>query len=300
MTKPELTAVALTVCTLTALLAPAALADRAASDVPEPATAELRVCADPSNLPYSNDKQEGFENKIARLIADDFHVELRYFWFAEHKTFLRRTLLDGLCDVVLSVPSGLQPLATTKPYFASTYVAVTRANDARRFMSFDDPWLKDALIGLQLVGKEGATTPPVFALSKRGLNQHITPFPMWSDGSDPTPQGKIVDAVAAGTIDVAFVWGPFAGYFAKAHRTELRLDPLSDSTQPDLSFVFAMAAGVRKTDTALRDRLQGALDRHAAEIADNLKDFAIPTVPVPVPTATAAADRTESVQPPHH
>lgn len=272
---------------LTAILAQVALADTAAPA----AKPELAVCADPGNLPYSNDKQEGFENKIAKLLADDMHLELRYFWFAQHRSFFRRTLLDGLCDVVISVPSGFSMVAETRPFFTSTYVAVTRADDGRHFASFDDPWLRDARIGLQLVGKEGATTPPAVALSQRGVNQHITAFEMWSGPDDPNPQGKIVDAVADGSIDVAFVWGPFAGYFAKAHGAKLRIEPiLSDPKAPELTFVFPMAMGVRKADTALRDRLQAAIDRHSTEIAAILRDYGIPTVIAPTPPATALAD----------
>jgi len=267
---------------LTAILAQAACADTAA-----PA---LVVCADPANLPYSNDRQEGFENKIAQLLADDMHVELRYFWFAQHKSFFRRTLLDGQCDVVISVPEGLSIVATTKPYFTSSYVAVTRANDSRHFASFDDPWLRDARIGLQLVGKEGATTPPAVALSQRGINQHITAFEMWGAPDNPSPQGKIVDAVADGSIDVALVWGPFAGYFAKPHGAALRIEPIiSDPQASGLQLVFPMAMGVRKADTALRDRLQVAIERHASEIAAILHDYGIPTVAMPAPPAASAS-----------
>jgi mxaJ protein len=254
---------------------------RAAEEAPAPKPV-LTVCADPANLPYSNDEQKGFENQIATLLADDLHVELRYFWFAEHRSFFRRTLLDGVCDVVISVPTGLSMVAATKPYFTSSYVAVTRVKDDRHFTSFDDPWLRDARIGLQLVGKEGATTPPAMALARRGFNQHITGFPMWGDAGDPSPQGKIIDAVADGSIDIALVWGPFAGYFAKSHGAALRIDPITaDSQAPELTFVFPMAMGVRKADTALRDRLQAAIDRHTTEIAAILKDYGIPTVPTP-------------------
>jgi len=271
-------------------IVPALLAAMLAGSVPGVAAADeapapkpvLTVCADPANLPYSNDRQEGFENKIATLLAGDLHMELRYFWFAEHRSFFRRTLLDNLCDVVISVPSGFAMVAATKPYFSSSYVAVTRAKDDRHFTAFDDPWLRDARIGLQLVGKEGATTPPAMALSRRGFNQHITGFAMWGDAADPNPQGKIVDAVADGSIDIALVWGPFAGYFAKAHGSDLRVEPITaDSQAPDLTFVFPMAMGVRKADTALRDRLQAAIDRHPTEIAAILKDYGIPTVPTP-------------------
>lgn len=271
---------------LATALSPAALAETP----PPAAMPALSVCADPANLPYSNDKQEGFENKIAKLLADDMHAELRYFWFAQHKSFFRRTLLDGLCDVVISVPRGFSMVAETRPFFASTYVAVTRANDSRHFTSFDDPWLHDARIGLQLVGKEGATTPPAVALSGRGINQHITGFEMWSGPDNPNPQGKIVDAVADGSIDVALVWGPFAGYFAKAHGDALRIEPiLSDPQAPELTFVFPMAMGVRKADTALRDRLQVAIDRHATEIAAILRDYGIPIVTVPAPPAASVS-----------
>lgn len=240
----------------------------------------LRVCADPSNLPYSNKAREGFENKIADILAADMKAQVDYFWFAGHRSFMRRTLLDGVCDVVISAPSGLPGTVTTRPYFRSFYMAVTRANDAHGFSSFDDPWLKEAKIGLQLVGNEGATTPPAMSLAARGANAHITGFAMWADDSDPTPQGRIVDAVADGAIDIAFVWGPFAGHFAKRRGAALRLDPImSDSAQPELSFVFPMAVAVRKTDMALRDRLQEALDRHPLEIEAILREAGVPFLP---------------------
>ncbi len=246
-----------------------------------PASEKLVVCADPANLPYSSKTREGFENKIAALLAEDMHAQLDFFWFAEHKSFLRRTLLDERCDAVVSVPLGLPAVATTRPYFKSSYVAVTRSNDSRHFASFDDAWLHEARIGLQLVGNEGATIPPAVSLSRRGINQQITPFPMWSEDGSDNPQGRIINAVADGRIDVAFVWGPFAGYFAKAFGDALKIEPItSDPKMPELIFVFPMAIGVRKNQDAFRDRLQQALDRHSAEIAAILKDDGVPTIPV--------------------
>ncbi len=257
---------------------------------PQPAPS-LVVCVDPANMPYSSRSQAGFENRIAALLAADLHRDLHSFWFAEHKTFIRRTLNAGACDVVVSVPVGLASVITTKAYFASTYVAVMRADDPRHFVSFDDSWLRDARIGVQLVGNEGATTAPVVALSSRGITQHITAFEMWSGDETANPQGRIVDAVAAGDVDVALVWGPFAGYFAKAHGTALRIEPITgDPRNPDVAFVFPMALGVRKADIALRDTLQAALDRHRADIAAILDDDAIPLVPVAAALPDGAPD----------
>lgn len=259
----------------------------------------LAVCADPSNLPYSNEKQEGFENRIASLLAADFHADLRYTWNQERRSFFRRTLFAGACDVVISVPAmlptAMPKLAVTKPYFASSYVAVTRTGDTRRFTSFDDPWLRDANIGLQLIGIDGANTPPAMALTRRGINQHITGFRMWADDSVANPQGRIIEAVADGSIDVALVWGPFAGYFAKAHGAGLRIASVTTDTKyPDQIYVFPMAMGVRSADTALRDRLQSAIDRHATEIAAILHDFGVPAIPVP---ATAPDDHAAAAPP---
>lgn len=237
------------------------------------------ICADPTNLPYSNQAGEGFENRIAQVLAADLQKDLQYFWFAEHRNFLRRTLSAGACDVVVSVPVALSGLATTRSYFTSTYVAVMRADDKRRFSSFDDAWLEDARIGLQLVGAEGVTTPPAIAIAKRGFNEHITAFPMWAEDGGANPQGQIIDAVADGRIDIAFVWGPFAGYFAKKYEPRLVVEPImSDPQSPELVFVFPMALGVRKDETVLRARLQEALDRNSEKIGAILRDAGVPTI----------------------
>lgn len=244
------------------------------------AAPRLVVCADPANLPYSDAHRPGFENKVAAIIAADMGVSLETFWYAEHRGFLRRGLNDGNCDMVVSVPVGIGIVATTKPWFTSGYVAVMRAKDTHRFTGFDDAWLKDARIGLQLVGGEGAGTPPANALGARGIVDHITGFAMWAEAGVQDPQGRIVDAVARGEIDVAFVWGPFAGWFAKSHGAALRVTPIDgDPKAPDMPFTFAMAVGVRKADTALRDRIQQALDRRRAEIGRVLAEYAIPTLP---------------------
>jgi quinoprotein dehydrogenase-associated probable ABC transporter substrate-binding protein len=249
----------------------------------------LAVCADPANLPYSNDRREGFENKIAALLAADLKADLDYTWLPQSSFFLRRTLLAGACDLVISVPASLPAVAVTRPYFTSSYVAVTRAGATHQFTSFDDAWLANARIGLQQVGSENGATPPAMALAYRGFDNHLTFFPMWDHESGNDPQGRIIAAVADGKIDVAFVWGPFAGWFARRYGATLHLAPiLADPKQPDMAFAFPMAVGVRKADTAFRDRLQAALDRHPAEIAAILSDYDIPTTPTDKHVADAA------------
>src|SRR4051812_36069581 len=116
----------------------------------------LRVCADPNNLPFSNEKGEGFENKIAELIAADMQRPLEYTWWAQRRGFFRNTLRAGTCDVVIGVPVSFELAATTRPYYRSTYVFVTRHDRHLDVRSLDDPVLKDLRIGVQLIGDDGA------------------------------------------------------------------------------------------------------------------------------------------------
>ncbi len=292
MMKSRIMKRALLAACLLPLAAALPVAAHAAPGEAPAARPALRVCADPANLPYSDQKQEGFENKIATLLAADLHEDLQYTWDPQRKTFFRRTLLANKCDVVISVPAIMPIAAVTKPTFTSSYMIVQRSNDPHRITSLDDPYLRDAKIGIQSVGLEGINTPPGMALGHRNIVQHMRAYPMWADESVQNPQGKIVDAVASGEIDVAFVWGPFAGYFAKPYGDKLHLQALTgDSKMPEIAFTYAMAMGVRKTDVALRDRLQDAMDRHAPEIAAILHDYNVPLTP---PSAQAAITQTQT------
>ncbi|HVZ90267.1 MAG TPA: quinoprotein dehydrogenase-associated putative ABC transporter substrate-binding protein [Rhizomicrobium sp.] len=258
----------------------AATAAAAAEGPSGPDSGALAVCADPGNLPYSSAKLDGFENKVAALLAADMHRTLRYAWAPERRNFFSRTLFAHACDVVISVPASLPlsmpAIATTRPWFTSTYVAVTRAEDGRVFSGFDDPWLKSARIGVQLVSGGDANTPPAMALSRRGITGNVTGFSPW-DSEEDGPQAKIVDAVAHKSIDIALVWGPFGGYFAKPYGDALKVEAIVDDPgSPGLVFAFPMAAAVRKEDEALKAALQAAFDRNAQKIAAILKDDNIP------------------------
>src|SRR3954453_9150214 len=129
---------------------------------------ELRVCADPNNLPFSNDRGEGFENKIVDILAKELDAKVSYVWWAQRRGFIRNTLKAGLCDLVPGTPANLEMLRTTSPYYRSSYVFVTRHGEPH-IPSFDDPRLRTLRIGVQLIGDDGANSPPVAAFAKRGI-----------------------------------------------------------------------------------------------------------------------------------
>ena len=239
----------------------------------------LRVCADPNNLPFSNQREEGFENRIARLIARDLGAELQYTWWAQRRGFVRNTLGAERCDLIPGVPARFEPVATTAPYYRSTYVFVTRAGDGAPIESFDDPRLRRLTIGVHLIGDDYANPPPVEALARRGIVRNVRGYTIYGDYRQPNPPARLIEAVASGAVDVAIVWGPLGGYFA-GRTAGLRVTPVRDaSAAVGVPFVFAIAMGVRAGDTSLVRRLDAVLSRRRVEIARVLDRFGVPRVP---------------------
>jgi quinoprotein dehydrogenase-associated probable ABC transporter substrate-binding protein len=240
---------------------------------------ELRVCADPNNLPFSNRQLEGFENKIAQLVAKDLQASVTYTWQPQRRGFVRRTLKAGKCDLILGVPSEYDLVLPTRPYYRSTYVFVYARSKHLQLRSFDDPVLRQLKIGLHAFAEGGANAPPAHALARRGIVENVVGFTMFDVDSVESPAGRIIDAVAAGEIDVAIVWGPFAGYFAKRQRAALEVVPVSPSIDPpSLPFVYDISMGVRKGEGAFKKELDGILDRRRADIQKILKRYGIPLV----------------------
>jgi quinoprotein dehydrogenase-associated probable ABC transporter substrate-binding protein len=249
----------------------------------------LAVCADPSNLPFSNERGEGFENRIASLLAEELHATVNYTWNMQRRSFLRRTLKAGACDVVIGLPTGMQGVAQSRPYYGSSYAFVTPSHGGTQVTSFDDPALRRLRIGLQAVGAEGSNTPPASALARRGLSDRVVGFSMWGEESDETPQAHIVDAVASGDIDLAIVWGPVAGYFAQRHGDRLKVTPVTgDPLQPVATFQFEMSLSVRPGDNELLNELQQALDRRQPEIQAILQTYGVPLLAKTTATAPLA------------
>jgi mxaJ protein len=241
------------------------------------AARELRVCADPNNLPFSNRRLEGFENRLADLLAKDLDARVTYTWWAQRRGFFRNTLKAGLCDVVLGVPTGLEMASPTRAYYRSTYVFVYREDRGLSITSFDDPALRDLRIGVQLAGADSANTPPAHALARRGIVRNVVGYTLYGDYERPNPPAEIVQAVARGDIDVAVVWGPLAGYFAPRQKVPLRIVPVSPAIDvPFLPFVFDIAVGVRRGDEELRNAIDAVLERRSGEIDRLLASYGVP------------------------
>jgi len=239
----------------------------------------LRICADPNNLPYSNSKQQGFENKIAQLIARDLGARVEYSWWPQRRGFVRNTLRAGTCDCIIGVPSNFELALPTQPYYRSSYLFVSRKDRHLGITSFDDPRLRRLKIGVQIIGNDHVNSPPAHALSKRGMINNIAGYPVYGDYRDPEPTRAIVDAVARGDVDLAIVWGPQAGYFARKENVALDLVPVSPQIDlPFLPFVFDISMGVRHGDQALRDQLDREIERRRAEIDRILDEFGVPHV----------------------
>lgn len=239
----------------------------------------FRVCSDPNNLPFSNRAEQGFENKIAQLLAKDLGKRVEYTWWAQRRGFIRNTLNAEACDVVMGVPSSFDLALVSAPYYRSTYVFVSRRDRDIGVKSFDDPVLRRARIGVQLVGDDGANTPPVHALSSRGIVGNLKGYTVYGDYSQPTPTAGIMNAVENGDVDVAIVWGPTAGYFAKTHQIPLRLTPVSPQIDlPFLPFVYDISLAVRRKDKALRDTLDSLLVHERPAIGKILDAYGIPRV----------------------
>lgn len=232
----------------------------------------LRVCADPDNLPFSNQLGEGLENELAELVAAELGLRLEYTWWAQRRGFFKNTVKAGRCDLVLGVPAELEMVATSRPYYRSSYVFLQRARDAR-IESFDDPRLRRLRIGVPLVGDDGANPPPVMALTRRGVVDNVRGFVPFElrQGGEP----RIVRALLSGEIDVAVVWGPLGGWAAKRH-PELRLTKARPDPDADVALSFSIAAGVRRGNKGLLADVQRALDRRRADVARLLSRHGVP------------------------
>jgi mxaJ protein len=231
---------------------------------------ELKICADPDNLPFSNRQQQGFENRIAEVVARDLNAKLIYLWQRMGRGFVRDYLNSSQCDLLVGVPANFKPVLTTAPYYRSSYVFVSRRDGGFHPASLNDVSLHLHKIGVQVLDED--YTPPATALARRGLQNQIVGFDTTGDEAD-----SIIRAVAEQKIDAAIVWGPLAGFFARNFANKLELTPVLPQVDPPaLPLTFAISMAVRKSNTALRDELEAILERRRSDIQKILNDYGVP------------------------
>ena len=241
----------------------------------------LAVCADPNNLPFSNDRLEGFENKLADIVAKDLSRRVRYTWLPQRRGFVRNTLRAGRCDVLMGVPSSFELARPTIPYYRSTYVFVYRKDRGIAVRSMDDSILHRVRIGVHAIGDDYANVPPAEALAQRHIVQNVVGYSIYGDYSRPNPPADLITAVTRGDVDVAIAWGPLAGYFAKQQAVALEIVPVTPQIDvPFLPFVFDISMAVRRGDDSLRALLDAALIRRKAEIRRLLDSYGVPLLPL--------------------
>lgn len=235
---------------------------------------EFKVCADQDNLPYSNSKQEGFENKIAEVLAQDLGLKIGYQFWYDRMGFLRNTLNAKKCDVVMGTTSDYDALRTSKPYYRSGHVFVYKKDSGYNITNWDSPDLKKARIGI--VGQSPATIP----LDAHGLVPNSRPYRMQRDLN--LSPGYLVDDLLAGDIDVAILWGPIGGYYAKQAKVPLEvvLIPEYEQINAKGKTYWNISVGVRKADKERMAKIEGALERNKDKIEQILSEYGIPHVPV--------------------
>jgi mxaJ protein len=240
----------------------------------------LRVAADPNNLPFSNERGEGIENKLAELIAESLQAEMQYVWHAQRRGFFRETILKNKCDLVLGVPADFKQCLVSEPYYRSSYVFLRKSDQQAPLRSLDDTRLKTLKIGVQAMG-DGNSTPPTQLLQSRGIVENLQSFSMYQDYAAANPTLQMVDALHKDEIDVAVAWGPLAGYFAKQQKTKLDLQFIDVDPQKDeIPLTFSISVGVAKAQSPLLKEINEVLRVKRTEIEKLLDDYGMPRLPL--------------------
>jgi quinoprotein dehydrogenase-associated probable ABC transporter substrate-binding protein len=237
---------------------------------------ELWVCADRNNLPYSNDRAQGFENKLAEMVAHDLGRTLGYVWWPASPTFAHKVFRKGACDIIMGIPSkGYELAEPTAPYYGSSYVFVSRSDRHLAVQSFDDPSLKTVKIGLHVV--DDGFTPAAQELASRGIIRNVVGYSIFGNLAKENPAADLMRAVAQGDVDVAIAWGPLAGYFAQHSAVPLQLTPIcAASVKTGLPVSFNISIGVRHDEEALREQLNQELARRQDDIHALLLSYGVP------------------------
>ncbi len=230
----------------------------------------LRVCSDPANLPFSNQKGEGFENKIADIVADELKIPVEYTWFPQATGFIRRTLFAKACDVVIGFAQGDELVLNTNHYYRSTYALLYRKGQGLDGVaSLDDPRLKDKNIGII------AGTPPGDVMTSLDLMKFARPYPLTVDRRFESPAERMIADIRKGDIAAGILWGPIAGYFGSRGGEALEVVPLvKEAKGPRMSYRITM--GVRQGDDTWKRQLNDVIAKRQGDIDKVLLDYGVP------------------------
>ena len=245
---------------------------------------KLRVCADPDNLPFSDNHERGFENRLAEMIGSYLHDDIQFVWQRMGRGFIREFMDKGKCDLVIGIPTTFRPLLTTRPYYRSSFVFVSRKSATYQPVSLDDPRLKNFRIGVEALEEE--YTPPAQALSRRGLQtQLVGIYAVGSHAFD------VARAVSHRDVDFAIMWGPAAGFMAKRSPQTFTITPIQPESDGPLPFTFAIAMGVSKKNDELRLKLNQFIDANRVDIGRLLNVYGVPQLPLPPQTTADQAGK---------
>ena len=235
---------------------------------------EFKVCADPDNMPYSNVKLEGFENKIAALLAADLGKPIAYTFAYDRQGFLRNTINANRCDIIMSTTSDNDSMRTSKPYYRTGHVFIWRKESGYNITDWDSPDLKKGFIGV--IDKSPATIP----LNDHNLIGNARPYRQQRDLN--LPPSFVIDDLVKGDIDIAILWGPIGGYFAKQAKIPLVVVPVPEYENVNVKGkeYWNISVGVRKKDKERMEIIQASLDRNKDKIFKILDDYGIPHVAV--------------------
>lgn len=229
----------------------------------------LRVCADPANLPFSNKAGEGFENKIAELLADELGVPVRYTWFPQATGFVRNTLMARKCDIVIGISLGFELLQNSNPYYRSAYSLVYRPDNGLSLASLADPKLKELRLGVV------AGTPPASLLAKYRLLDRVRPYHLVADTRFHKPGKRMADDIAAGDVDVGVLWGPIAGFYSQNQDPPLKVVPLPTNAG-EVRMDYRITMGLRFNEPDWKRRINDLIKRKQPEINAILMDYGVP------------------------
>jgi mxaJ protein len=233
----------------------------------------LRVCADPDNMPFSNAKGDGFENKLAELIAQKLDARLEYSWFSESTGYVPNTMGQGACDLVMGYAQGTGLIDDTNPYYYTSYVLIYRQDDASLdgIESLSDPRLKGKKIGFF------AGTPPASILAMQGLAANAKPFRIHADDSASKAAAKLIAEIASGALDAGILWGPVGGYYAKQANQPLKLLPLVKENAGPRT-IYGITMGVRPDDPQWKHKINKFIAASQSEINAILQSYNVPVL----------------------